>query len=80
MARPTALPEAFGRALRALRTQAGLTQEALANGADLTPRYIGQLESGRQSPTLVVVGALAAALGRRPSELLRAAEEHLGLE
>ncbi len=55
-----------------------ISQEELAHRADLHRTYVSQLERGLKSPSLAAVGALAAALGLRPHELVRAAEEASG--
>jgi len=58
----------FGVLLRRYREQAGLTQEALAEKAGLTPNAISALERGRRrTPYPHTVQALAAAL-RLPKE------------
>jgi transcriptional regulator with XRE-family HTH domain len=64
--------------LRARRLSAGLTQERLAELAEITPIYVSELERGRYSPSLAVVERLARALGLRVSELRAAAEEDEG--
>jgi transcriptional regulator with XRE-family HTH domain len=69
------LEAAFGPVLRQYRLAAGLSQEALAHAADVHPTYISLLERGVNQPTLAVVEALADALGCRPYELVKAAEE-----
>lgn len=56
------------------RTRAS-QQEALADRSGLHVTYISLLERGRNSPTLDAIGSIAAALGVRPSELVKAAEE-----
>lgn len=54
----------FGSILRTLRERAGLTQQELAERADLTPHAISSLERGiRTRPYPHTVRALAAALG-----------------
>ncbi|WP_226034339.1 helix-turn-helix domain-containing protein [Aquitalea palustris] len=53
---------AFGVALRDLRKQRGLSQEALGFEADLTRNYISLLELGDRSPTLDTMVALCRAL------------------
>jgi transcriptional regulator with XRE-family HTH domain len=71
-------PLDFGPTLRARRLSAGLTQERLAELAEITPIYVSELERGRYSPSLAVVERLARALGLRVSELRAAAEEDEG--
>lgn len=68
------LDEGFGRAIRARRDKLGLTQEKVADLADLTPRYMSQLERGLQSPTLRAIASLAKALDCRPRDLIADAE------
>ncbi len=53
-----------------MREAAGLTQQRLGEIADLKPATICLFESGSLAPTLTTVGALAKALGVRPSALL----------
>jgi predicted ATPase/transcriptional regulator with XRE-family HTH domain len=54
----------FGALLRRYRTEAGLSQEALAERANLSVRAIRALENGeRQAPYPATVGALVMALG-----------------
>jgi transcriptional regulator with XRE-family HTH domain len=60
----------FGRRVRALREKRGLSQEALAERADLHWTYISGVERGRRNPSLNVVGRIARALNVTPSELL----------
>jgi transcriptional regulator with XRE-family HTH domain len=65
---------AFGRALRKLRKQKKLSQEALALDADIERNYISLLELGRFSASIKIVFKLARALGIRPSRLIELAE------
>ena len=67
---------ALGRAIRQLRLERGMTQEALAHAADIHPTWISHLESGRENPAWGTVARLAKALGVRISELA-AVEESL---
>jgi transcriptional regulator with XRE-family HTH domain len=66
-------PEAkkFGAVVRRLREARGLTQEELAEEADVSTTYIGFVERGDNVPTLTIIIQIASALGVRPSELLR---------
>src|SRR5919202_5773583 len=59
----------FGARLRRLREAAGLTQEALAERAGLSPNAVGALERGdRRHPHPGTLRALADALGLSPEE------------
>ena len=60
---------AFGRRVRELRNKAELSQEQLAERADLHWTYVSEVERGRRGPSLDVVGRLAAGLRTSPSEL-----------
>ncbi|MFC7934578.1 helix-turn-helix domain-containing protein [Streptomyces cinereoruber] len=52
----------FGRRLRMLRQERGLSQAQLADGA-MSPGYLSRLESGARPPTPKVVAQLAERLG-----------------
>ena len=58
----------FGRRLRQLRTERGLTLAALA-GDGMSTGYLSRLESGARQPTERAVAHLAAQLGVSPAEL-----------
>ncbi|MER5938012.1 helix-turn-helix domain-containing protein [Streptomyces sp. NPDC001928] len=59
----------FGEVLRRLRTQAGLTQEELAEHSGVSERTIRGLETGkRTNPRMTTVQELAKALSLRPRE------------
>ena len=63
--------EAFGAIVRRLRSKRGLTQEALAERAELNVSYIGFLERGENVPTLSIVLNLARALDVQAADLVR---------
>lgn len=67
---------AFGKVLRMLRAQAGLTQEQLAFEAEVQRNYISLLERGQNSISLKTLFKIAAALNTTPSEMLSSVEEH----
>jgi len=62
--------ELFGRRLRELRKERGLTQEALAESADLSGNYISDLELGRKVPSLTILVRLSQALEVATTDLL----------
>jgi transcriptional regulator with XRE-family HTH domain len=51
-----------------------LSQEALAEKADVHPTYIGLLERGQRTPGIDVAERIANALGRKLSQLIAQAE------
>ena len=69
------LPQHFGIVLRRMREAANLSQEALASKAQLHRNYVGLLERGERTPSILIVDQLAKALGTTMSKLLRQVEE-----
>lgn len=63
------LAEAFGLKVREKRKRAGRTQKELADDIGVTRVYIGLIERGDTSITLIKVYKLAAALNCEVSEL-----------
>jgi transcriptional regulator with XRE-family HTH domain len=61
----------FGETVRRLRKQAGLSQEALAERADLSADFLGFIERGENVPTLTTILQLARALGVQPSKIIK---------
>lgn len=60
----------FGKEVRRRREAQGLTLEALAERASLTPNYIGGIEMGKRDPSLSTVISLARGLRVSPGDLL----------
>lgn len=54
--------DAFGDALRGVRGELGLTQEAVAHAIGTTQRHLSFLETGRSEPTRKMLGRLVAGL------------------
>jgi transcriptional regulator with XRE-family HTH domain len=71
---PSSLDDAFGQVLRALRTERGLSQEALSLACGRHRTYVSLLERGHNSPTLATVWVLADALDVTPAEMVRRVE------
>jgi transcriptional regulator with XRE-family HTH domain len=53
----------FGERLRALRVAAGMTQQELADKAEMHSQSVNRLERGGRSPSWEIVLRLAQALG-----------------
>lgn len=62
--------ELFGRRVRTLRLGRGLSQEKLAELAELHRNYVGGVERGERNIALLNIVALARALKVRPGKLL----------
>ena len=56
------LARKLGRRIRALREEAGITQEQLAWDCDLAKSHLSQVGAGRGLPSLAVIGLLAKRL------------------
>jgi transcriptional regulator with XRE-family HTH domain len=61
----------FGKRLRELRQKRGVSQEKLAEMADLHRNYVGVLERGGQYASLDAICKLAHALKVKPADLLK---------
>ena len=68
------MSDAFALVLRRHREGKALSQEALAEKANLHPTYIGMLERSLRNPSLNVTKELAKALGVTLSKLIAEAE------
>ncbi|MGQ8879623.1 helix-turn-helix domain-containing protein [Delftia sp. NA_296.1] len=72
------IARAFGAAVRALRTERGISQESLANLADIERSHMGKVERGEHMPTLAIVFKIARGLGCSAAEVMGRAEGVLG--
>jgi transcriptional regulator with XRE-family HTH domain len=61
----------FGIILQNERKKNGLSQEKLAELADLHRTYISDLERGVRNPTITTIFTLCKALKTTPAELLK---------
>jgi len=62
---------AFGNNVKRLRAARSLTQEALAEKADVSRRYLQEIESGTKLPTVPVLARLRRGLGCPWDDLLK---------
>jgi transcriptional regulator with XRE-family HTH domain len=60
----------FGKVIRQLRDEKKITQEKLAELADIDRTYIYRLEAGKRSPSLDVLFRIADALRISPGHLI----------
>lgn len=67
----------FGRVLRKLRKDAGLSQEKLALEAEIERNFVSLIERGVNQPTIRSVFKLAAALKTSPSAIFALVEADL---
>ena len=68
------MASAFALVLRAHRKTLGLSQEELAERADIHPTYVGLIERFERNPSLNIAQSLSKALGVSLSELIKEAE------
>lgn len=60
----------LGKAIRVIRAQKGLSQEALAVDAELDRSYVGGIERGEHNLTVMNLNKISSALGVKMSALL----------
>lgn len=58
------LLDLLGGEIKALRLNAGLSQEALALAADVDRTYVSQLERGVANPSLIILHRISMVLGK----------------
>ncbi len=71
------LAQAFGAAVRALRTERGIAQEMLANLANIERSHLGKIERGEHMPTLAIIFKIAGALECSTTVLMSRTETRL---
>ena len=71
VAKRNSVSQILGEAVRAERLKAGLSQEQLAERADLARNYIGNIERAEYKVTVEVLARIAKALNLRVRDLTR---------
>ncbi|MGH8230045.1 MAG: helix-turn-helix domain-containing protein [Steroidobacteraceae bacterium] len=71
---------AFGRVLREQRDARGLSQEAMAQKADVDRTFISQIERGIRRATLTTLCKLSHGLDVAPSTLIARMERQLAAD
>ncbi|HXB66288.1 MAG TPA: helix-turn-helix transcriptional regulator [Solirubrobacteraceae bacterium] len=66
---------AFGQAIRELREERGISQEAFALKSGIDRSHYGGMERGERNPSLTSVIKIANALGVQPSDIHARAEQ-----
>ncbi len=64
----------FGRVVKQLRDTRRLSQEALAERADLNRTYLGEVERGVAIPSLATITKIATAFNLSASDLIARSE------
>ncbi|MCQ2289234.1 MAG: helix-turn-helix domain-containing protein [Muribaculaceae bacterium] len=70
------LQQQLGKAIRAIRTKQGLSQEKLALEAGVDRRYMSDIENGARNVSLNVIERISKGLAISTSYLLKCAEEY----
>ena len=65
---------AFGSRVRSIRNDKKLSQERVAEKADIDPTYISGIERGLRNPGIKNVARIAKALGVRTCDLCKGVE------
>ncbi len=68
--RKTAVRVAFGRKVRVIRYQLGISQEKLAEQSNLHPTYVSSVERGERNIALENIINIAKGLGCSPKDLM----------
>jgi len=72
----SAIATKFGQVIRSNRELRGLSQEALAELADLNRSYLGEIERGTTVPSIETMQKLADALNENLSALIGQCEQN----
>lgn len=68
----------LGRRIKDLRKKRGLTQEGLSEAANVDVKYLGNIERGRENPSISTLEKVANTLGVKLHQLLDFEHEATG--
>lgn len=71
LARDIKFEKSVGAKVKEFRKGLGLSQQRLADDANVEKKQIQRIEKAEHSPTLSILVAIAKALGKQPYELLK---------
>jgi transcriptional regulator with XRE-family HTH domain len=66
----------LGLVVAAMRESRKLTQEKLAEGADISREHLSLIERGKRAPTLPILFSIAEVLGVKPSAIVERVERN----
>jgi transcriptional regulator with XRE-family HTH domain len=69
--------KAFGQVIKLMREEQGLSQQELADYAELDRSYISDMERGRYNPTLRSIYKLAEILKIKPNKLIEKVDKNI---
>lgn len=67
----------FGKRVRSIREVQGHSREFIAEGAAITPNYLGEIERGEKWPSLEVIVAIGKTLNVSPSAFFELESEEV---
>ena len=67
----------LGKRIKRLRANRGLTQDALSEKVEINPKYLSNIERGKENPTIDTLLRLAHALKVEPWEMFMVEEDTL---
>ncbi|HVG22385.1 MAG TPA: helix-turn-helix transcriptional regulator [Blastocatellia bacterium] len=74
MKKQQSISKQFGEVVKAVREKQGVSQEKLAELAEIDRTYMSMIERGKRRPTLEVASRIAGALGMKLSQIIRRVE------
>lgn len=71
------LNQTFGKIIKQLRLEQGLSQQELADYSEVDRSYVSDLERGRYNPTLQTIYKISEILKVKPHELIQQLDKAL---